>query len=173
METYGMEVIMEDLPAWWIRMEGGAVPTSGGVGVGGRHPIKQPNTRSPQLETYLEQGLATNIDNIQVEQGLAKVTTRRAVPSLRNNNKTKCWYEHLTGYVGWWRRVESEVLKGRKRGGTDRSMGEGGNGKEAKLKFLNKYYPAACRTPGGSHRLRGGEGTGHIQKERSTEYRRG
>ena len=24
-------------------------------------------------------------------------------------------YEHLTGYVGWWRRVESEVLKGRKR----------------------------------------------------------
>ena len=74
---------------------------------------------------------------------------RRAVPNPQRKKITtrKPWNEHLTGYVGWWRRVEIDERKGR--GCTEINKGVVGRGEEAKIKFLSKFYPGICYSPGG------------------------
>ena len=82
--------------------------------------------------------------------------TKRAVPNLRSKKTTKSWYEHLTGYLGWWRRMEGEALRDSKKGDTGEYRRGGESQEDAKMKFLSKFYPSACRTPGGSQQLVGG-----------------
>ena len=50
MVTYKIELILVDLPVWWTRMEGRAVPTQFEMERGARHPINQPTSRSTQLD---------------------------------------------------------------------------------------------------------------------------
>ena len=101
-------------------------------GLGARHPIKKPNTRPDRSRS------------VQVGDRSGQKNRGRAVP-----NPKKHWYEHLTGYIGWWRRVEKEGgNKPCKSVCTNNQSGE-----DAKLTFLRKFYPAAHTTPGGTTKL--------------------
>ena len=57
--------------------------------------------------------------------------------------------EHLTGLVGWCRRVEKEEGK------ASRSCGRSEDAKEAKISFLRRFYPEVTHPPGGFTKLRG------------------
>ena len=75
---------------------GGAVPKSNNViwaPLWARHPINKPNS-SPDRHRC-----------VQVEDPRV-VKAKKAVPTPK-----RTWYEHLTGYVGWWRQIEKEASK--------------------------------------------------------------
>jgi hypothetical protein len=52
--------------------------------------------------------------------------------------------------------MEVEALRDSKKGDTGKYRRGGESREEAKVKFLNKFYHSAYRTPGGSHQLVGG-----------------
>jgi hypothetical protein len=107
-------------------------------GVGNRHPTKNtPNTRA--------------------SDHLSGRMTRLDIKS--NQSKTKPWHEHLTGLIGWWRRVEQEqerIESVRKKEELLSKKEEEGRKtrSDAKVSFLQKYYPDANSTPGGTCKLR-------------------
>ena len=59
--------------------------------LGARHPVNKPNTRPDRSRS------------VQVGNRSEQNSRGRAVP-----NPKKHWYEHLTGYIGWGRRVDKE-----------------------------------------------------------------
>ena len=61
------------------------------------------------------------------------------------------WYEHLTGYVGWIRRMEKEEWKDSKNNIKKEDA------RKAKISFLRRFYPQASQSPGGSVKLKGGD----------------
>ena len=138
METYSL-----NLKDWWKRIKDNDMPVELPTGTDrravpsldinpARHPMKKPKTRPDRNRSA------------QVGNRSGQKNSRRAVP-----NPKKHWYEHLTGYIGWWRRVERE---GGNKSSKDECTKEK-SGKEAKLSFLRKFYPAAHTTHGGTTRL--------------------
>ena len=56
--------------------------------LGARHPLKQRTSRPDSRR--------------RVQVGVPRIESKkRAVPNLKRE-----WWEHLTGYVGWWRNIE-------------------------------------------------------------------
>ena len=112
--------------------------------LGARYPIDQPNTRGPRLEVHDDKsgnGLAK--ENVKAG-GVPNPNLKKRKPAGRP------WYEHLTGYVGWLRRIEKEEWKASKNRGKE-------DAKEAKISFLRRFYPEVSHSPGGSVKLKGGD----------------
>ena len=112
METLELDRIISDLPAWWKIHDGGRE-------LGGRHPIKKPS-RSPNRDDTVtrcaggaggQQECVDSREGTDCNTGPAKITKNTAKHNLTGSRTTMSWYSHLTGLVGWWRRVEHEQTK--------------------------------------------------------------
>ena len=69
----------------------------------------------------------------------------------KRNPAGRPWHEHLTGYVGWLRRMEKDEWKDSK------NRGQKEDAKEAKISFLRRFYPEVWHSHGGSVKLKGGD----------------
>ena len=106
METLDMDKILTDLPTWWEKnlpeelsyqeMEPStSIQTLSEGRLGARHPINKPNTTPRCQEVYSQ------------DQAIHTSTRKQAQVKEEKSE----WYSHLTGLIGWWRRVEKEGEK--------------------------------------------------------------
>ena len=66
------------------------------------------------------------------------------------------WPDHMTGLVGWWRRVERDgEREGNEMMKQTRLLEERAGKQACKLSFIQKFFPDSNLSPGGSGRLRG------------------
>jgi hypothetical protein len=110
METLDMDKILTDLPTWWEKnlpeelsnweMEPYLIIQTISEGrLGARHPINKPNT------TPRRKKVSPDVSS----QGQAIHTLTRNQVQVKEEKSD--WYLHLTGLIGWWRRVEAEQTK--------------------------------------------------------------
>ena len=123
METLELDQILAHLPSWWNRNlpEESSHHTSNYGTLGARHPIKKPNTTPPQR----------NVFQAMVNQDNHKSPSEK----VRVKGEKNDWYSHLTGLIGWWRRVEIEHTKLEEKYRKIRE--ERKNSSVAKLSFVN------------------------------------
>jgi hypothetical protein len=183
METYNMDRILSETPAWWNMAMAWTGSDSSlvekpsyrekhptnlqdieerrqqeGEEDGCVEPTEPAPTTPEEVETCVGGRYPTkNTPNTRAPGHLSGRLTRSVRKS--NQSKTKPWHEHLTGLIGWWRRVEQEqeIIESvrKKEELLRRKEGEGRKTRsDAKVSFLQKYYPDANSTPGGTCKLR-------------------
>jgi hypothetical protein len=123
MDTYNMDRILSETPAWWnmaMAWSGGDQeerPTSlqdieeGRRQEGAEDGCVEPTEPAPTTPQELERCVGgrhptKNTPNTRAPDHLSGRMTRLDIKS--NQSKTKPWHKHLTGLIGWWRRVEQE-----------------------------------------------------------------
>ena len=95
--------------------------------MGARHPINKPNT-TPWLRNVSQEVSSQTIQGIHT-------STRM---KFQAKGERSDWFSHLTGLIGWWRRVESEQEKMEEK---TRKMTEvRKNSSVAKLSFVSNLW---------------------------------
>jgi hypothetical protein len=189
METKVIDEVLKDGPNWWLMTIAwaGGDPNQHQVGtMGARYPIKNtPNSRAPgqasQPPSWMEDiedpfiDLAEETNTKEAKTGEQGARHPITTPNTRVTDQPslikgrKLWSDHLTGLVGWWRRVE---LEGRKEEiiwmKEAKTVVERKKGLESKLSFVRKFFPETNMTPGGTCKLRRREDYTTIQPHLQT-----
>ena len=159
MEVRRMEEVLKDGPDWWpmaVAWPGGemsevvdntddADDTEAAKSKAGQDDVTKDTTPSQGAKTV-------------------KLGARHPIitPNTRVTNHST-WPEHLTGLVGWWRRVEQEGKReGIARMKTSKMAEERERRQSSKLSFVRKFFPDTKLTPGGTCKLRGRDRDTHL-----------
>ena len=135
MDNLEQERILLEMQAWWCteKEEGNEDPHQD-EGLGARHPINKPNSTPRQFEEHAE------VQNLQEKRHQHAGKSR----SKFGGGKKSDWSTHLTGLVGWWRRIENIQTKQEE---NDRKTKEKHTkASVAKLSFVSRFFPQTTNT---------------------------